>query len=428
MNKSITQLLNNDTLEISNENKFKSLVRYITSKNTYWASVFRNFNNLENLSYKEVLKYIPIMKRELVISGEEILIIDNEKDKNSIYYLTNGTENPAIKVKKYTNVAKTNNYENAMFEWELHGRDFAKRTLVIRQESPNGDSAWRPLQPISKNITDFSIINSNDYKIEKLYSVFEDINPAYLFINPVDLRQLATYFLSNKSNKKGVKLSQVVVIGYFVDDGLRSLVRLAFNCEVINHYSCNELGYIAFQCPSSNHLHPNSIAIFTEILNSKNLECNTGEEGIVVTTDLNLSPIPLIKYEVGDLVLVGEKCRTSLNLQTIEKIVGRQSDRIIHPDGTSFIPQISGASFLKFRSLFDFKITIFENLFLFNAYSFTKLNLTQHEIIRSDLKDIFKSDMPVEVNVSSVPRWKTEQRRVYHREKGKIYNISDKKN
>jgi len=427
MNKQNTQLPSNETVEISNDNKFKSLVKYITSKNTYWASIFRNIKNLENLHYKEVLKYIPIMNRELVTLNEDILIVDNEKDKHSIYFMTNGTEGSPIKVKKYADVAKNSNYENAMFEWELHGRDFAKRTLVIRQETPNDTSAWRPLQPISTNITNFSIINSNDHKIEQLYSMFEDINPAYLFVNPFDLRQLVTYFLSNKSSKKSIKLSQVVVIGYFVDDGLRSLVRFAFDCEVINHYSCNEVGYIAFQCPSSNHLHPNLRSVYTEILNTENLKCNTGEEGRVVITDLKLSPTPLIKYEIGDLALVGENCHNSLNLQTIDKIVGRQADRFTHPDGTSFIPQISEASFLKFRSLFDYKITIFENLFLFNAYSFTKLNITQREIIRSDIKDIFKSEIPVEITVTSVPRWKTELRRVYYREAGKIYDISDKK-
>jgi phenylacetate-CoA ligase len=305
-----------------------------------------------------------------------------------------------------------------MFEWELHGRDFTRRTLVIRQETPNNSSTWRPIQSISKNITDFFIINSNDYKIEQLFSIFENISPIYLFINPFDLRQLATYFLSNKSSKKSIRLSQVVVIGHYVDPGLRSLVKLAFDCEVINHYSCNEVGYIAFQCPLSNHLHPNLSSVYTEILNSKNLKCSTGEEGKVIITDLNPSPTPLIRYEIGDLALVGEKCHTNLNLQTIEKIAGRQSDRIINSDGTSFIPQISEASFLNFRSLFDYKITIFENLYLFNAYSFTKLNFTQREIIRSDVRDIFKSDMPVEVEVSSVPRWKMEQRRVFYRQKG----------
>lgn len=112
---------------------------------------------------------------------------------------------------------------------------------------------------------------------------------------------------------------------------------------VVENYSCNEVGYIAIQCREYGSLHIQSESLLVEILNHQGEPCASGETGRIVITSLNNPVMPLIRYELGDLVTAGSPCSCGRHLPTIQKINGRVRNLAVTPDGQKFWPSGLGA-------------------------------------------------------------------------------------
>ena len=98
---------------------------------------------------------------------------------------------------------------------------------------------------------------------------------------------------------------------------------------------CEEMGYLALQCPLHDHYHVMSENIILEVLNENNQPCQTGEIGRVLITNLHNFHTPLIRYELGDMAEVGEACACGRTLPVLKRIFGRKRNRLILPSGES---------------------------------------------------------------------------------------------
>jgi phenylacetate-CoA ligase len=68
------------------------------------------------------------------------------------------------------------------------------------------------------------------------------------------------------------------------------------------------------------------------VLTDDDRPCQPGEVGRIVATALHNYAMPLFRYEVGDLALVGEPGQ--LSYPVIEKIFGRSRNLLLAPDGS----------------------------------------------------------------------------------------------
>jgi phenylacetate-CoA ligase len=106
-------------------------------------------------------------------------------------------------------------------------------------------------------------------------------------------------------------------------------------------YCCEELGYIAAQCPRYEHYHVPSETIPVEILDEQGRPCAPGQVGRVVLTPLHNFAMPLIRYAIGDYAEVGGLCPCGHGLPVLQRIPGRQRNRVVLPDGRRAWPDIS---------------------------------------------------------------------------------------
>ena len=75
---------------------------------------------------------------------------------------------------------------------------------------------------------------------------------------------------------------------------------------------------------------------YQELLDKHNRPVKQGEEGKVVVTNLFNYSMPLIRYEIGDMAVLGpEHCSCGNVLPTFEKITGRITDHFILKNGTT---------------------------------------------------------------------------------------------
>jgi len=113
----------------------------------------------------------------------------------------------------------------------------------------------------------------------------------------------------------------------------RETIERAFSCPVTDQYGCTEMALFISQCEhGSYHVHPEYGIV--EVLDERDRPVAPGEEGEVVCTGFVNRAMPLIRYRIGDRVVMGgESCRCGRSFPVIQKIEGRTDDILVTPDG-----------------------------------------------------------------------------------------------
>lgn len=118
-------------------------------------------------------------------------------------------------------------------------------------------------------------------------------------------------------------------------DEMREKIEQVFGARVYNHYGSRETNNLAGECKES-LMHVFTFHNYVEILDANNQPVNEGEEGRVIVTNLHNYSMPFIRYEIGDLAVLGtKKCKCGNILPTLKKVSGRITDHFLLENGTT---------------------------------------------------------------------------------------------
>ena len=165
-------------------------------------------------------------------------------------------------------------------------------------------------------------------------------NPEYLLSFTSNLALLAQHFRDT-----GVKLTRLRALRSFAEalsPDLRELCREVFGVGITDSYSSEEIGYIALQCPSNEHLHVLSESVLLEVVDEAGRACVPGQVGRVVVTPLHNFAMPLFRYELGDLAEPGPPCDCGRTLPVLRRVLGRTRNRVLLPNGESRFAYFGG--------------------------------------------------------------------------------------
>lgn len=137
--------------------------------------------------------------------------------------------------------------------------------------------------------------------------------------------------------KESLKIDMFFSRGGEVTPELRENAKKIFNAEILEGYSTQECGSIAYACPTGSGFHINSESIYLEIIRDDGTEASLGEEGRVVVTPITSTAMPLIRYALGDRAVLGDRCECGRGLPLIKYISGREMHAFRHPDGRAFL-------------------------------------------------------------------------------------------
>ena len=171
-----------------------------------------------------------------------------------------------------------------------------------------------------------------------------EAHPAALAaMQPWYIHSYASYLatLARAALDAGVRLRPKLVTasGDALTVAARKIIVEAFACEVVDIYSCLELGDVAFTCRQEQRLHTHSDAHWVEALTPGGLSAAPEEEGELTCTSLCHLAMPRIRYQPGDLVVLAtQPCPCGSAHPTIAAIAGRDEDMIRLPDGRLMSP------------------------------------------------------------------------------------------
>jgi phenylacetate-CoA ligase len=199
-----------------------------------------------------------------------------------------------------------------------------------------------------------SVMLSIGSRVEEQLDWLQRRQPDYLLIYPSALRDLLRL-----CREKGIsfpKLREVRTLSEALTAETRELCREVWGLKVVDMYSTQEAGYLALQCPDHEHYHVQSEAALLEVINGVGQPCAPGEVGEVVVTPLTNFAMPMIRYAVGDLAEVGEACPCGRGLPVLKRILGRNRDMLVYPDGRKAWALIGDVYYTQFPEIRQFQV------------------------------------------------------------------------
>jgi len=164
--------------------------------------------------------------------------------------------------------------------------------------------------------------NNLKFYIEKLNS----FQPKFIDGYPSAIYIIANYILNNNITLN-FNLKAISVTAETLYEFQRKKIEEAFSCKVYNQYASSEGSPIISECKNGN-LHLNLDSGIFEFFDNNDKPINSGVANLVVTSLENFK-IPLIRYKIGDTILIEnnlKKCQCGSNMPIIKNIIGREDD------------------------------------------------------------------------------------------------------
>ena len=165
--------------------------------------------------------------------------------------------------------------------------------------------------------------------LKQFYANMLTFKPAIM----VAYANAAALFARFVKDVGSVPLRSVITTAEVLEDADRLLIEEAFCCKVFNRYGCREVSLIASECEQHDGLHIMAEGLIVEIIHG-NRQCEPGEIGEVVVTDLLNYAMPLIRYRIGDMAAYHpEPCACGRGLPRLKQIAGRVTGFLVGCDG-----------------------------------------------------------------------------------------------
>jgi len=225
-------------------------------------------------------------------------------------------------------------------------------------------------------------LDLNDDRIAEFARALRRHRPGLIFGHAHSLYLLACFL--KKKRITGIRPNGIISTAMLLHDWQRAVIEQVFHCKVTNRYGCEEVSLIASECEEHNGLHVNADSVYTEVsanparqggggmspLSPQSrgegsglrgeapepltrledsppspreargegqihpLPDGRGSSGHLLVTDLTNRAMPLIRYQIGDVVEPSERvCPCGRGLPLIERIEGREADYVLTPAG-----------------------------------------------------------------------------------------------
>jgi phenylacetate-CoA ligase len=168
---------------------------------------------------------------------------------------------------------------------------------------------------------------------ERQIALLRSVKPQMISAYAVGLELLAEAIV--EAGVTDIRPRVVYTSGTALTPRCRELTRNAFGVDPLDVYAANEVGPIAWECPSHpGALHLNDDTQITEIVDEAGRRVPDGDSGQVVVTQLLCTAQPLLRYRIGDFsMLRRSRCDCGRGLRLMEPVQGRTLHIIRAPDG-----------------------------------------------------------------------------------------------
>ncbi len=335
---------------ISSKEEFRDYQEFHLKKLLWHAykkvPYYKNLENIGLVSDEEIelskFHDLPILKKEDIRKNLEQLKSIDSLSRKSFYSSTGGSTGDPVKFIQDSAYLKWGFVIDYYYNKEILNLNkpfTAKKLMLWGSEKDLYNYTVSIRMKIINWLTSTIFLNSfqiNDENLENYVETINSTKPDLIRGYASSLYQLSKYIADNNISVHRPKI--IISAAENLMDYMRYQIEKSFGVKVYDFYGSREVTFLAGECESGlMHLLPSN---FVEILDDNNEPVNEGEEGRVIVTTLFNYSMPLIRYEIGDMAVLGpQSCQCGNILPTIEKIIGRITEHFLLEDGTIIPPE-----------------------------------------------------------------------------------------
>ncbi|MBI4177284.1 MAG: phenylacetate--CoA ligase family protein [Candidatus Aenigmarchaeota archaeon] len=211
------------------------------------------------------------------------------------------------------------------------------------------------------------------------------------------------YSIAQKMLRFGIRIDAETVITHaeMITNQMRKRIADAFGVEPFDQYGTTEFNRLAWQCEKREDYHVDADSVIMEL----------GGEGTDVITGLANYMLPMIRYDMGDVIETSDGCSCGRTLPTIKAVKGRKEDMIIMKSGKVFTPADIADAIAPIPDLFKFSVIYLGNSkFRADVVPFKGAKNIEDAVERA-LKSRLDEDAKIDVSVvDEIPKSKRGKR------------------
>jgi len=164
------------------------------------------------------------------------------------------------------------------------------------------------------------------------------VRPRYLMAPPSIVSGIVNEVRANGGTP--ILLDRILITSEAPAESLAEDVNAAFGARLVDNYGSREVGEIACTCPDSGPAkHVAAETVLVEIIKPDGSSAEPGEMGTVVVTPFYNYATPLVRYDIGDFAIQGQRsCPCGRSSPLIERVLGRHHSLFRFKDGTTRFP------------------------------------------------------------------------------------------
>ncbi|RAI43599.1 phenylacetate--CoA ligase family protein [Rhodoplanes roseus] len=168
--------------------------------------------------------------------------------------------------------------------------------------------------------------------VPRLRKELESHPIGYLVVPPRAVETLLSHFGPEVFKRAGTAM--IVTLAESVDPELRHTFD-GLGIPIRATYSCEEVGPIGMECPHHpGHYHVASSNVIVEIARDDATRLGDIRLGRLLVTHLHSYATPFVRYDVGDVASLADRCPCGHEGQTLSNVYGRSKGLVKRPDGS----------------------------------------------------------------------------------------------
>lgn len=391
----------------------RRLFRWAHANSPYWQAVLRNQGGPEFSNPWDTLSQLPILTRhELQAHMDELSCVAALPPESCIMAYSTGSTGQPIRTWKERQPYQLRYLAFASLNSQWHRLSRQRDMLRISARVEDGEQiSWGPPDAWFEATGKLILAQSLGRDIAEMYQLLKIHRPGYLTATASIAHALAIY--AQQNDPEPARLDAILATGETITEAMRRDCQQALGARIIDRYTCEEVGWLAMQCPKHEHLHVFTANAILEIVDSQGQPCPRGVPGRVLITGLHSQAMPLIRYEVGDIAEWGSPCDCGINLPVIKRIWGRDNQSIQTPDGRYRYIVLVAEDFLAIAPLRDIRLRYYRDpLARLEVACDTSLTADQRQGLVAKVQDLLGFNCPVELIAKPDIDWGSTDKRL----------------
>lgn len=319
-------------IESYQDNQLKRIVKHAAKKVPYYRNLFRKTGlDPDKFAGRADMYKIPLLDKDTLRTRQNEFISEGADKYGINWDSTSGSTGTPLHfiVDHSTNAHKL---ACVLRSYQWGGYIPRKKTFSIQSYKFNNS------QSISKHYPFVNLWRFDAKKLKRetaleVLKMINDIRPKIFIGYPFSI-----FMLSRFAEEEGLSIDplySIVTAGETLSERRRELLEAAYNCKVYDFFSLHENVAVISECKHQTK-HMNEDFAYNEIVDENGKDASEQRVGELVGTGFYNYAMPLIRYKIGDTVVLNNKhtpCPCGRHFRGVKEIIGRQNDYLETPDG-----------------------------------------------------------------------------------------------